>query len=85
MGLKTAQTFERLSRSYGHDTKRLNLTKRSCASSARQGAAICDKSTHCKIACKGRGNSAGKPAIARLDTYSASVAEGSGDNFPPIL
>eukprot|EP00959_Pyramimonas_sp_CCMP1952_P015163 320975-Pyramimonas_sp.AAC.1 len=27
-GLKTAQTFERVSRSHGHDIKKLNLSKR---------------------------------------------------------
>eukprot|EP00959_Pyramimonas_sp_CCMP1952_P444728 9311906-Pyramimonas_sp.AAC.1 len=29
--------------------------------------------------------SAGKPAIARLGTYSANVAEGSGENLPAVL
>eukprot|EP00959_Pyramimonas_sp_CCMP1952_P177914 3718654-Pyramimonas_sp.AAC.1 len=28
---------------------------------------------------------AGAPAVSRLDTYSASVAEGSGENLPAIL
>eukprot|EP00959_Pyramimonas_sp_CCMP1952_P122438 2559675-Pyramimonas_sp.AAC.1 len=40
IGLKTAQTFERVSRSRGHDIKKLNLTKRSCVSGAGHGAAI---------------------------------------------
>eukprot|EP00959_Pyramimonas_sp_CCMP1952_P304998 6383180-Pyramimonas_sp.AAC.1 len=38
-----------------------------------------------KIACQCKGASSGTPAIARLDTYSASVAEGPGENMPAIL
>eukprot|EP00959_Pyramimonas_sp_CCMP1952_P179881 3761414-Pyramimonas_sp.AAC.1 len=34
---------------------------------------------------QGKGDSAGKPAIAKLDTDSANVAEGSGENLPAIL
>eukprot|EP00959_Pyramimonas_sp_CCMP1952_P248503 5194444-Pyramimonas_sp.AAC.1 len=85
IGLKTVRTFERVSRSRGHDIKKLNLTQRLCVSVVGHGAAICDKSLGCKIACKERGDSAGKPAMGRLDTYSANVAEGSGENLPAIL
>eukprot|EP00959_Pyramimonas_sp_CCMP1952_P395533 8287828-Pyramimonas_sp.AAC.2 len=81
-GIKTAQTSERAPRSYGHDITRLNLTKRLYVSGAEHGAAICDKSLHCKIACEEKGDLAGKPAIARLDTYSANAAEGYGDHLP---
>eukprot|EP00959_Pyramimonas_sp_CCMP1952_P154476 3231641-Pyramimonas_sp.AAC.1 len=49
------------------------------------GAAICDKSLHYKTESKVRGDPAGKPAMARLDTYSTNVAEGSGENIPSIL
>eukprot|EP00959_Pyramimonas_sp_CCMP1952_P240615 5028638-Pyramimonas_sp.AAC.2 len=31
------------------------------------------------------GDPAGAPAVPRLDTYSAHVAEGSGGNLPAIL
>eukprot|EP00959_Pyramimonas_sp_CCMP1952_P386146 8093007-Pyramimonas_sp.AAC.2 len=72
------QTFEQVSRSHGHAIKRLNMTKRPCVSGVGHGAAICDKSLHCKIARKERGDPAGEPAVPRLDTYSANVAEGSG-------
>eukprot|EP00959_Pyramimonas_sp_CCMP1952_P088574 1853077-Pyramimonas_sp.AAC.1 len=68
----TAQTFEQVSRSYGHAFKRLNLTKRMYVSGVRHGAAICDKSLRCKIACEARGDPAVQPAVPRLDTYSAN-------------
>eukprot|EP00959_Pyramimonas_sp_CCMP1952_P225624 4718098-Pyramimonas_sp.AAC.1 len=42
IGLKTAQTFERVSRSHGHDIKKLNITKRLCASGVGHGTAICE-------------------------------------------
>eukprot|EP00959_Pyramimonas_sp_CCMP1952_P370806 7765947-Pyramimonas_sp.AAC.1 len=84
-GLKTAQTFERVSRPHGHDIKRLNLTRRLHVSGVGHGAAICDNSLYCKIACKERGDPAGKPAMARLDTYSANVAEGPGETLPVTL
>eukprot|EP00959_Pyramimonas_sp_CCMP1952_P231110 4831075-Pyramimonas_sp.AAC.1 len=85
IGLRTAQTFERVSRSHGHDIKQLDLTKRRYVSGVGHRAAACDKSMHCNIACKERGGSAGAPAIVRLDTYSANVADGSGGNVPAIL
>eukprot|EP00959_Pyramimonas_sp_CCMP1952_P238750 4989216-Pyramimonas_sp.AAC.1 len=37
------------------------------------------------MACGCAGDSAGTPAIAKLDTYSANVAEGYGENMPAIL
>eukprot|EP00959_Pyramimonas_sp_CCMP1952_P406236 8513719-Pyramimonas_sp.AAC.1 len=49
-GLKTVQTFERVSRSHGDDVGKLNLAKGLCMSGAGRGAAICDKSLCCKIA-----------------------------------
>eukprot|EP00959_Pyramimonas_sp_CCMP1952_P051593 1078232-Pyramimonas_sp.AAC.1 len=85
IGLKTAQTFERVSRSLGHDIKKLDLTKRLRVSVVGHGAAVCDNSLHCKIACREKRNPAGKPAVARLDTYSANVADGSGENIAAIL
>eukprot|EP00959_Pyramimonas_sp_CCMP1952_P189252 3958754-Pyramimonas_sp.AAC.1 len=72
IALKTAQNFEQVSRSYGHAITRLNLTKRVYVSGVGHGAAICDESLHCKIACKERGDSAGQPAVPRFDTYSAN-------------
>eukprot|EP00959_Pyramimonas_sp_CCMP1952_P461967 9482462-Pyramimonas_sp.AAC.1 len=47
--------------------------------------AVCDKSLHCKVARKGTGGPARAPAVLRLDTYSANVAEGSGGNLLSIL
>eukprot|EP00959_Pyramimonas_sp_CCMP1952_P044677 933337-Pyramimonas_sp.AAC.1 len=44
VGLKTAQTFERVPRSHGHDAKKLNLARRLCVSGVGHGAAVCDKS-----------------------------------------
>eukprot|EP00959_Pyramimonas_sp_CCMP1952_P133343 2788171-Pyramimonas_sp.AAC.1 len=85
IGQTTARTFERASRSHGHRVKKLDLTKRLYVSGAGHGVAVCDKSTHCKIACGEWGGSVGAPAIARLDTCSANVAEGSGDALPAIL
>eukprot|EP00959_Pyramimonas_sp_CCMP1952_P038555 806915-Pyramimonas_sp.AAC.1 len=85
IGLKTAQTFERVSRSHGHGVKKLSLTKRLYMSGVGHGAAICDNSLRCKIACERKGDSAGKPAMARLGTYSANVAGGPGENIPAIL
>eukprot|EP00959_Pyramimonas_sp_CCMP1952_P257757 5386176-Pyramimonas_sp.AAC.1 len=85
IGLATAQKFEQVSRSHGHAIKRLNITKIWYVAGAGHGAAICDKSLHCKIACKERGDSAGQPAVPRVDAYSANVAEGSGENLPAIL
>eukprot|EP00959_Pyramimonas_sp_CCMP1952_P376692 7889646-Pyramimonas_sp.AAC.1 len=46
---------------------------------------FCTTSLHCKVSCKYTGDSAGTPAIARLDTYSANVAEGPGENMPAIF
>eukprot|EP00959_Pyramimonas_sp_CCMP1952_P436910 9148087-Pyramimonas_sp.AAC.1 len=85
IGLNTAQTFERVSRSHGHAFKNQNLTKRLCVSGGGHGAAVCDKSLHCKIACKERGGPAGAPAVPRLDACSANVAEGSRENLLAIL
>eukprot|EP00959_Pyramimonas_sp_CCMP1952_P141323 2958003-Pyramimonas_sp.AAC.1 len=84
VGLQTAQTFERVSRSRGHDIKKLILTKRLYVSSVGHGAAVCDKSFRCKIARKEKGDPAGKPTMSRPDTYSANVAEGSGGNILAI-
>eukprot|EP00959_Pyramimonas_sp_CCMP1952_P041645 871168-Pyramimonas_sp.AAC.1 len=53
VGPRTAQTLERVSRSHGHDIKKLNLSKRLYVSGVGHGAAVCDKSLHCKVACKG--------------------------------
>eukprot|EP00959_Pyramimonas_sp_CCMP1952_P115647 2417591-Pyramimonas_sp.AAC.1 len=40
---------------------------------------------HCIAKSDARGGDpAGKPSMARLDTYSANVAEGSGENLPAI-
>eukprot|EP00959_Pyramimonas_sp_CCMP1952_P424860 8899038-Pyramimonas_sp.AAC.1 len=64
----TAQTSERVPRPRGHGIKQLDLTKRLHVSGVGHGAAVCGKSVHCRIACKDRGDSAGTPAIARLDT-----------------
>eukprot|EP00959_Pyramimonas_sp_CCMP1952_P261844 5475239-Pyramimonas_sp.AAC.1 len=69
IGLKTAQTFERVSRSHGHDIKKLNLSKRLYVSGVGHGAAAC-------------GAPATGP---RLDTYSANAAEGSGESLPAIV
>eukprot|EP00959_Pyramimonas_sp_CCMP1952_P071001 1482444-Pyramimonas_sp.AAC.1 len=85
IGLKIALTFERASRLHDYDIKKLDLAKRLSVSGVGHGAAVCDESIHCKIDCKEMGDSAGTPAIARLDTYSANVAEGSGENIPAIL
>eukprot|EP00959_Pyramimonas_sp_CCMP1952_P338393 7086683-Pyramimonas_sp.AAC.1 len=79
IGLKTAQTFDRVSRSHGHDIKMLNLSKRLDVSGVGHGAAVCDQSLRCKIARKERGDPAGAPAVPRLDAISANVAEGSGE------
>eukprot|EP00959_Pyramimonas_sp_CCMP1952_P260383 5444443-Pyramimonas_sp.AAC.1 len=38
-----------------------------------------------RFATKERGDPAGQPAATILDTYSANVAEGSGENLPAIL
>eukprot|EP00959_Pyramimonas_sp_CCMP1952_P299760 6269929-Pyramimonas_sp.AAC.1 len=85
IGLKTTQNSQQVSHSYGHAIKRLSLTKRLYVSGVGHGAAICDKSLHCNIACKERGDSAGQPAVPRLDTYSANVAKGSGENLHAIM
>eukprot|EP00959_Pyramimonas_sp_CCMP1952_P318830 6670917-Pyramimonas_sp.AAC.1 len=77
-GSKTAQTFDRVSRSHGHDIKKLNLTKRLYVSGLGHGAAVCDKSLRCNVAHKEKGDLAGTPAVLRLDTCSVYVAEGSG-------
>eukprot|EP00959_Pyramimonas_sp_CCMP1952_P234312 4895930-Pyramimonas_sp.AAC.1 len=66
-GVKTAQTFE----------------QRLYVSGVGHGAAMCDKSLRCKITCKGKGDPAGQPAVPRLDTHSANVAEGSGGTSLP--
>eukprot|EP00959_Pyramimonas_sp_CCMP1952_P023206 488213-Pyramimonas_sp.AAC.1 len=68
IGLKTAQTSEQVSCSHRHAIKRLNLTKRRYVPGVGHGAAICDKSLHCKIACKEMGDPAGIPDVPRLDT-----------------
>eukprot|EP00959_Pyramimonas_sp_CCMP1952_P323475 6769275-Pyramimonas_sp.AAC.1 len=68
----TAQTFEQVSRFHGHAINRLNLTKRLYVSGVAHGAAICDESLRCNIACEGRGDPAGQPAVPRLDMYSAN-------------
>eukprot|EP00959_Pyramimonas_sp_CCMP1952_P298554 6244912-Pyramimonas_sp.AAC.1 len=78
VGLKKAQTFERASRSRGHDIHKLNLTKRLYVSGVEHGAAVCDKFLHCRIACKEGGYPAGAPAAPKLDAYSGNMAEGSG-------
>eukprot|EP00959_Pyramimonas_sp_CCMP1952_P464447 9486625-Pyramimonas_sp.AAC.1 len=85
VGLEQAQTFDRVCRSHGHDIKKLTLTKRLCVSGVGHGAAVCDKSLRCKVACRERGDPAGQPAVPRLGTYSANVAEGSGGNLLAIL
>eukprot|EP00959_Pyramimonas_sp_CCMP1952_P015495 328425-Pyramimonas_sp.AAC.2 len=85
VGLKTEQTFEQVSRSYGHAIKKLNLTKRLYVSGEGHGAAVCDKSLRWKIARKEKGHPAGRPAVPRLDTYSANVAEGSGGHLCALL
>eukprot|EP00959_Pyramimonas_sp_CCMP1952_P100839 2109431-Pyramimonas_sp.AAC.1 len=59
IGLRTAQTFERAPRPRGHGSKKLNLTKRLYVSGVGHGAVVCDKSLHCKIACKGGGSGGG--------------------------
>eukprot|EP00959_Pyramimonas_sp_CCMP1952_P461050 9480943-Pyramimonas_sp.AAC.1 len=85
IGLKTAQTFEPVSRPHGRAIKRLNLTKRLYVSEVGHGAAILEKALHCKIARKERIDPAGAPAVPRLDTYSANVAEGYAENLPALL
>eukprot|EP00959_Pyramimonas_sp_CCMP1952_P270542 5655934-Pyramimonas_sp.AAC.1 len=85
IGLKTAQTVEQVSRPHGHAITRLNLAKRLYVSGVGHGAAICDEPLHCKIARNETGDPAGTPAVLRLDTYSAHVAEGYGENLPAIL
>eukprot|EP00959_Pyramimonas_sp_CCMP1952_P278178 5815396-Pyramimonas_sp.AAC.1 len=84
IGLKTAQIFGQVSRSHGHAIKKLNLAKRLYVSGVGHGAAVCDKSLRCKIARKERGGPAGAPAVPRLDTCSANVAEGSGGDILAI-
>eukprot|EP00959_Pyramimonas_sp_CCMP1952_P413783 8669992-Pyramimonas_sp.AAC.1 len=42
IGLKTAQTYERVSRSHGCDIKKPDLTKRLCVSGVGHGLAVCD-------------------------------------------
>eukprot|EP00959_Pyramimonas_sp_CCMP1952_P386298 8095962-Pyramimonas_sp.AAC.1 len=42
IGLKTAQTSERVSRSHGRSVEGLKLTKRLCVSGVGTGAAVCD-------------------------------------------
>eukprot|EP00959_Pyramimonas_sp_CCMP1952_P272205 5691371-Pyramimonas_sp.AAC.1 len=85
IGLKAAQAFERVPRSHGHDIKKLNLAQRLNVSGVGHGAAVCGKSLRCAIARKDRGDSAGRPAAPRLDTYSANVADGSGGHILAIL
>eukprot|EP00959_Pyramimonas_sp_CCMP1952_P179157 3745216-Pyramimonas_sp.AAC.1 len=85
IGIKTAQTSKQVSGSHGHAIKRLNLTKRLYVPGVGHGAAICDKSLRCKILRAERGDPAVAPAVQRLDTYSANLAEGSGENLPAIL
>eukprot|EP00959_Pyramimonas_sp_CCMP1952_P013979 295636-Pyramimonas_sp.AAC.1 len=60
IGLRTAQAFQRASRSRGQDIKKLNLTKRPRVSGAGHG--VCDRSLQCKTACEEKGDPAGKPA-----------------------
>eukprot|EP00959_Pyramimonas_sp_CCMP1952_P332511 6962695-Pyramimonas_sp.AAC.1 len=79
IGLKTAQTFERVSRSHGRDIKKLDLTKRLYVSGVGHGAVVCVKSLHCKVVRKEKEDPAGAPAVPRLDAYSATVSEGSGE------
>eukprot|EP00959_Pyramimonas_sp_CCMP1952_P309838 6483437-Pyramimonas_sp.AAC.1 len=76
VGLETAQTFEQVSRSRGRATKKLNGAKRPYVSGVGHGTAHC---------ARGKGGPAGAPAVPRLDTYSANVAEGSGGNLLAIL
>eukprot|EP00959_Pyramimonas_sp_CCMP1952_P283996 5936424-Pyramimonas_sp.AAC.1 len=85
IGLKTAQTFERVSHSRGHDIRKVNLTKRLYVSGVGHGAAVCDKFLRCRIARKDKGDPAVAPAVPRLDAYTANVAEGSGGHLPAIL
>eukprot|EP00959_Pyramimonas_sp_CCMP1952_P163727 3422913-Pyramimonas_sp.AAC.1 len=66
IGLKTAQTFEQVSCSHGHDIKKLNLAKRLYVSGVGHGAAVCDKSLHCKIVCNEKRRPGG-------DTYCAEI------------
>eukprot|EP00959_Pyramimonas_sp_CCMP1952_P447886 9378508-Pyramimonas_sp.AAC.1 len=84
IGVETAQTLEQVSRPHGHAINRLNLTKRPYVSGAGHGAAICDKSLHCKIECKERGEPVGQRAAPRLDAHSAHVAECSGGASLPF-
>eukprot|EP00959_Pyramimonas_sp_CCMP1952_P387069 8111926-Pyramimonas_sp.AAC.1 len=84
MCLRTAQTFEQVSRFHGRAIKKLSLT-RLCVSGVGHGAAVCDESMRCTIACKEQGGPAGAPAVPRLDTYQASVAEGSGGYLLPAI
>eukprot|EP00959_Pyramimonas_sp_CCMP1952_P278872 5830950-Pyramimonas_sp.AAC.1 len=49
------------------------------------GSVACDKPLHCNVARKEKRNPAGAPAVPTLDTYSANVAEGSGENLFAIL
>eukprot|EP00959_Pyramimonas_sp_CCMP1952_P417256 8742211-Pyramimonas_sp.AAC.1 len=72
IGLKTAHNFEQISRSHGHAIKRLYLSNGLHVYGVGHGAAICDKSLHCKIARKAKVDYAGEPAVPRLDTYSAN-------------
>eukprot|EP00959_Pyramimonas_sp_CCMP1952_P073395 1534005-Pyramimonas_sp.AAC.1 len=44
-----------------------------------------DEPLRCKIARKEKGDPAGAPAVPRLDTYPANVAEGCWEKLPAIL
>eukprot|EP00959_Pyramimonas_sp_CCMP1952_P012919 273313-Pyramimonas_sp.AAC.1 len=80
VGLQTAQTFERVSRSRGHDTKKLNLSKRLYVWSGTR--CRCMRQVLALQSCaQGEGHPAGTPAAPRLDTCSANVVEGSGEKI----
>eukprot|EP00959_Pyramimonas_sp_CCMP1952_P357407 7484135-Pyramimonas_sp.AAC.1 len=68
-----------------HEIKRLNLSRPLRVTGVGAGAAACRTPGPYIIACGYRGNPAGKPAMAKLDTCSANVAERSGELLPAFL
>ena len=85
IGLKTAQIFEKVARANGHEMRRLNINPPLHVTGVGSGPAICRMTGQFNMGFNYRKPPAGQPAPPSLDTYNASIAEGSGEGLPAIL